>query len=225
MKKLTDIRPGMRVSIITDIDIEKEVADVRNAVVYDMEGASIVLSQSDPPFTSRQTGQKITVTYLVRQERSLSRTGFPGKLTGIVNNYALSSQNKVQAINIVREGPLKKYDLRMHFRVKPRTQDGINLFLKGEKTALMDISIGGARLCRSGGDAVNVDEPLSVNLIIDGQIFHCEARPVKVWRSSETARPDLEYVSLLFLNMDRRCSHLLSGKILAIERGLLSSEW
>jgi len=224
MKKLTDIRPGMRISIVTDIDIDKEIAEVRNAVVYDIDGARIVLSQTDPPFTNRQKGQRITVTCLLKQGNNLRRIGFSGRVINIVNNYALSSQKTVQAIDIDRDGPLKEYDLRMHFRVKPRTQDGIQLFLQGQKLTLMDISIGGARFCRSGCDPTDRDEIMSLNLIIDGQSFHCEAKPVKVWHASETARPDLEYVSILFLNLDKKCSHLLSGKILDIERGLLSTD-
>jgi hypothetical protein len=48
VEKLKDINPGMSVNIVADVDVEKEITEVRNAIVYDIDGASLVLSQTNP---------------------------------------------------------------------------------------------------------------------------------------------------------------------------------
>jgi hypothetical protein len=60
-------------------------------------------------------------------------------------------------------------------------------------------------------------------LILDLERFDIEAKTVNVWYPSEAgSRADLEYVSVQFSKLDKKCSHLLSGKILTIQREFLS---
>ena len=225
MEQLTDIKPGMSVNIVANVDMGKELIDVRNAMVYDVEGTRIILSQTTPPFTSYSLGNDITVTYLVKSKERLNRIGFSGKVDKILDDYNLYSTKTVQAISIMRRSAFTTYDLRMHYRVKPKSESGIGLFLKDERASLLDISIGGARFCHAKNNPVEVGTVIQLVLSLDGQRFIVEAKAVNVWRPYETERRgDLEYVSVHFLKLDKTCSHLLSGKILSIEREFLSKD-
>jgi len=223
VEKLVDIRPGMSVNVVLNVDVDKELADVRNAVVYDVDSSGIVLSQTNPPFTKYHIGKEITVTYLVKRKEGPIRIGFSGKVLNILNDYSLHSSKTVQAVNIIRESELKIYDLRMHYRVNPKSDSGIHLYVGNEKVNLLDISIGGARFCHPIDNPIELGVMIKMILTIDWERFDVEAKSVNVWYPSEIGRrADLEYVSVQFFKMDKKCSHLLSGKILAIQREFLS---
>ena len=223
MKNVIDIRPGMGVNLVTDVDIGKEVTDVRNAIVFDVDGVNIILSQTNPPITKHHIGKEITITYLNKHKNGIRRDGFLGKVLNILNDYNLYSAKTVQAITIIREGSLKTCDLRMHYRVKPVSGSGINLFVEDEKANLIDISIGGVRFCHSKKHSIVPGTIIEITIMLDGQKFNLEAKTVNSWHSSEYGKlKDLEYVSVQFLNVDKKCSYLLSGKILTIQRELLS---
>jgi len=61
-------KPGLNVNIIFTLDIEKETADVRGAIIYDINGIDIILSQTNPPIMERHIGKDISVTYLIREK-------------------------------------------------------------------------------------------------------------------------------------------------------------
>jgi glutaredoxin-related protein len=223
--KLKEVNPGMSVNIVANVDMAKEITEVRNAIVYDVDGAKLVLSQTNPPFTKYHLDKEITVTYIVKGEDTLSRVGFSGKLVGILKDYSLYSSNVVQALNVLRKGGLKTYDLRMHYRVSPKSDSGIHVYVGGERVSLIDISMGGARFCHSKDRPIESRTILNIILELDAEKFNLEAKTVNVWHPSEAGRrADLEYVSVQFMKLDRTCSHNLSGKILAIQRELLSKD-
>jgi hypothetical protein len=223
--KLKEVNPGMSVNIVANVDMDKEITEVRNAIVYDVDGAKLVLSQTNPPFTKYHLDKEITVTYIVKGKDTLSRVGFSGKLVGIVNDYSLYSSNVVQALNVLRKGGLKTYDLRMHYRVSPKSDSGIHVYVGNERVSLIDISMGGARFCHSKDRPIESRTILNIILELDAQKFNVEAKTVNVWHPSEAGRrADLEYVSVQFMKLDKSCSHDLSGKILAIQRELLSKD-
>jgi hypothetical protein len=224
-EKLRDINPGMSVNIVADVDMDKEITEVRNAIVYDVEGAKLVLSQTNPPFTKYHLDKEITVTYIVKGKDGLSRIGFTGKVVGILNDYSLYSSNVVQALNVLRKGGLKTYDLRMHYRISPKSDSGIRIYLGNERVSLIDISMGGARFCHSKDRPIESRTVINMILELDAEKFNLEAKTVNVWYPSEAGRRvDLEYVSVQFLKLDKNCSHNLSGKILAVQRELLAKD-
>jgi hypothetical protein len=225
VEKLKDINPGMSVNIVADVDVDKEITEVRNAIVYDVDGAGLVLSQTNPPFTKYHINKEITVTYIVKGTDDLSRIGFSGKLVGILNDYSLYGSNVVHALTVSRHGGLKKYDLRMHYRISPKSDSGIHIYAGNERVSLIDISMGGARFCHSKDHPIESRTIINIILELDAQKFNLEAKTVNVWYPSEAGRrADLEYVSVQFMKMDKNCSHILSGKILAIQRELLSKD-
>lgn len=213
----------MSVNIIAHVDMGKEMTDVRNAMVYDIEGDRIIISQTSPPFTKYYIGREITVTYLIKEKDTLSRIGFSGKVDKILDDYNLYSTNTVQAVSIIRQTGLTPCDLRMHYRVMPKSASGIDLFLGDERANLIDISLGGARFCHVKGNPMEVGTMIHITLTLDRQRFNIEAKAVNVRRPyDDKRRSDLEYVSVQFFKLDKICSHLLSGKILAIQREYLS---
>jgi hypothetical protein len=225
VEKLKDINPGMSVNIVADVDIDKEITEVRNAIVYDVDGAKILLSQTNPPFTKYHIGKDITVTYTVKGEDGLSRIGFSGKIASILDDYSLYSSNVVQALHVLRRGGLKTYDLRMNYRVSPKSDSGIDLYVGQERVSLIDVSLGGVRFCHAKDHPIESRTIIKMILKLDAQKFDIEAKTVNVWHPSEAGRrTDLEYVSVQFMKLDKGCSHILSGKILAIQRELLSKD-
>ena len=61
-------KPGLNVNIIFTLDIEKLTADVRGAIIYDINGIDIILSQTNPPIMERHIGKDISVTYLISEK-------------------------------------------------------------------------------------------------------------------------------------------------------------
>ena len=226
MENTAVAKPGLNVNIIFTLDIEKETADVRGAIIYDITGRDVILSQTNPPITERHIGKDISVTYLIKEKSDAARYGFHGKIVNIIKDYNLSSSKTVSAILVERDTASITYDLRMHYRVRPKSNDAsIAVYLGNEKVTLIDISIGGARFCHKKDCPVETGKIIKVFLFIDGHRFPLDARVASSWLPSNAGRqPDLEHLRLQFLNMDKKCSRLLNGKILAIQREILSKQ-
>ncbi len=223
MKKITGLRPGMMVNIVMQVDLGKELIDVKNALVYEVNDAEIILSQTTPFLLDDDIDKEITITYHINQEEGPNRIGFSGKVVEILKNYNLRSAETVQALKVTREGGFAAYDLRMHYRVKPKSDSGIQFYVGGKRTNLIDISVGGALFCHTEKASVTPGNVVDVLLVLDGEKFNIEAKSVNVWHPSAAGRGyDLEYVSVQFFTLEKRCENLLSGKILSIQRELLS---
>ena len=227
MKNTVDAKPGLNVNIVITVDIQKEATDVRGAIIYDINGADVILSQTNPPFTrGRHIGKDVSVTYLIRENNDVARYGFEGKVVDIIKEYSLSSSNTVPAIRVKRYTGFKQYDLRMHYRVRPKLNDvSIALYLENEKVNLLDISIGGALFCHKSNRPIEPGKIGKIILSIDGQRFQIDVRNLAAWFPSDAGRQsDLQYVRVQFLNMDKACNHLLNVKLLAIQREILSED-
>ena len=219
MEASTEINSGQNVSIIVNVDIDKEITDVRNALVYDVAGANIILSQTDPPFEKNHIGRSITITHLVRHKGEVSRIGFSGKVINVLHDYKHTSSTVVTAIVVKREREISKYDLRFHYRVKPKSDSNMALYIGTEKCNLLDISLGGARFSHDKNQPLESGNIINVRLVIDNNKFDIEAKTIRVWLSSETAEyRDMEYASVQFLSIDKNIINTLSQKIMMIQR-------
>ncbi|MFB3926151.1 MAG: PilZ domain-containing protein [Syntrophales bacterium] len=220
---MREIKPGLSVDIVVNTDYVREITDVRRAVIYDMEKNKIIVSQTNPPFTRFYLNKGVTVTYFIRREGELTRVGYFGRLTDIIN-YNLHSSKMVQAVVIELKSGREQYDLRMHFRVRPTSDSNLELRVRGERVSIIDISIGGARFShKRSGWMIGSNEILKVLLIVDGEEFEIDTKVLRAWSPYTERRQEfLEYVSVQFLNIDRRLNYLLGGKIFEIERELRS---
>ncbi len=215
------LRPGTNVNVVLNTDIDREIVDIRNSVIFDTNGTAILLSQTTPPFLKGHIGKAISVTHIVEKTHTPIRVGFAGRVIDLIDGYTLESNEVVDAVRIVRTGSIKSFDVRMHYRVRPNSRSGIQMKVAGEEVVILDVSLGGARLCHSIANPITTVPPVKIFLSIDGREYDVEARISNVWNHPEV-RPDLEYVSMQFLKMDRSCHHQLGSKILDIQRQFLS---
>ncbi len=72
-------KPGLNVNILFTLDIDKETADVRGAMIYDVIGEKIILSQTNPPIKERHLGKDISITYLIGENTIPLAMVFAGK--------------------------------------------------------------------------------------------------------------------------------------------------
>jgi len=226
MENAINVKPGLNVNIVLSVDMEREISDVKSAIIHDIIGDDIILSQINPPMEREDRGREITVTYLIGSGNTVKRFGFSGKITDIINDYKLSSSNPVPAILIKKTSGSRQYNLRMHYRVRPRLgDDSIALYVGTEKVNLMDISINGARFCHKRNRPIEPGKIMKATLYIDGHRFYPDIKTLSVWFPVETEKfPILEYASVQFLNMDKKYSYALNVKIMAIQRERLSEK-
>lgn len=223
MERNVEIKPGLNVSLSVNVDMLKETTDIRNAVIYDIIEKDIILSQTNPPIAKYMIGKNIDVTYVIKDIAGKKRLGFSGKVLSIISNYNLSANQTVPAVIVKRETGVKPFDLRMHYRVKPKSNSGLDLYWAEEKVSLIDISVGGARFCHARTRMIEYGQKLELTLVIDDESFNVPAKALKVWNQPSAGKiSDLEYVSIQFLSLDKKCAHLLSGKLLAIQREILA---
>lgn len=214
-----EIRPGINVNIIVNVDIDKEITDVRSAIIYDIAGMNIILSQTNPPFEKHHIGKNVTVTHLIRRKNDICRIGFSGKVIDVLNDYKHTSSSTVTAVVVKREIGINEYDLRLHYRVKPKSDSNLTLYAGGEKCNLIDISLGGAQFSHDKNHPIESGNIINILLVVDDDKFNIEAKTIRVWSSSATAEHrDMEYVSIQFLSIDKNVGNILSRKIMMIQR-------
>jgi len=220
MSNGTDARPGSSVNIIVETDFLKEATDVRAAIIYEVTDDNVILSQTNPPLTERYIKKDVSVTYTIRGKNDVSRLGFEGRVLDIIKEYRLSSSNVVSAILVKKLQGFKPYNLRMHYRVKPKLTDfSIALYIESEKMNLLDISIGGALFCCKRNRCIEAGEERKVILSINEQRFPVDSRILSCWIPSEAGKDsNFEYVRIQFLNADKTCNRLLSEKIMEMQR-------
>ena len=224
MNNPTFLKPGLNVNIIFTLDIDKETVDVRTAIVYDIIGEDIILSQTNPPFVERHIGKEVSVTYLGRGNNNVERYGFDARVFSVIREYILNTSDTVPAIQVKRNTGLKQYNLRMSYRVKPRSNDiSLSIYYANEKVKILDISIGGALFCHKSDHPTEMGKIKRLNLFIEGQQYQIDCKIITAWFPSDTVMlPDLEYVKLQFLDMDKKCCRLLNEKLFSIQRESLS---
>ncbi|MFB3925126.1 MAG: PilZ domain-containing protein [Syntrophales bacterium] len=227
MKKTPEIRPGTHVDMIISIDYEKETADVRRSVVYEIiNERQFIISQTDPPLAGYHIGRDMAVTFLARGEKGPVRPGFSAKLTGIIKDYKLSSGESVQALAMTRNSGKNNaglYNLRMLHRVKPVAGSDLEITIMGTQANLIDISISGARIsfkADSLTESVEAGRIVDIAVRVNRESFRLKARVVRMWHIPGEAH--LRFAAVHFVDADKRLNYLLGGKVLEIERKILS---
>ena len=216
--ELQEIRPGLKVDIVVATDYRKEISDVRSAVVYDVEDKKIILSQPNPSLTRFYLNRGLVLTYLIDRQENPIRVGVFCKLTDIIP-YALASLNKVHAIVLMVKSGAELQNLRMHFRVRPSSDQNMMIFFEGKPMSIIDISIGGAMLSHNAFTGAKHNDMANLLMFIDGERFEIESKIVRTWSPYMDKKPDQEYITVQFLKLDRRLNYLLAGKIFSIQRG------
>lgn len=215
--ELHDIRPGLQVDIVVTTDYVKEFTDVRRAIVYEVDKNKIVLSQANPPFTRFYLNRGMVLTYIAAGKEGPIRVGVFCKMIDIIA-YRIASAEAVQAVVMNMKSGAELQNLRMHFRVRPSSDQNLAIYLENERVNIIDISIGGAMLSHRDSRPYRPQDKIKALVVMDGERFEVDTLVLRVWTPYMDRRQGIEYVSLQFLNMDRRLNYLLGGKIFNIDR-------
>jgi hypothetical protein len=216
-----EIKPGMSINMIINIDNRKEIVETKNSIVHDMVGNKIIIAQTDPPISRTKTNREVYATYLEKEGGRPVRYGFPAKIVEFIKDFELSSREKTQAVVLLREGLREPYNLRMFYRLEPPSNCGIDIFVNGIKVSILDISIGGASFSHNKIYPFKMNEETKIILVIGERASQIESKVVRVWEpENENVKRSLEFVSIQFLDMNGHIKNELGRKIQDVERDL-----
>jgi hypothetical protein len=220
-----EIKPGMTVNLIINIDYRREIVETKNSIVHDVTGERIVIAQTDPPISRTNINKEVFATYLEKEAGRPARYGFPAKIAEFIKDYELASKQKTQAVVLLREGLREAYNLRMFYRLEPPSNCGIDIFVNGNKVSILDISIGGASFSHNKIHSFKENEDTKIILVIGERASQIESKVLRVWEpENEKVKKTLEFVSIQFLDMNGHIKNELGRKIRDIERELRYKE-
>ncbi|HRR42154.1 MAG TPA: hypothetical protein P5244_13040 [Syntrophales bacterium] len=219
------LRPGQAVDILVNQDALYDRADVRRSIVYDMtKEGKIILSQTTPALASYHIGNSMDITFVHKGQEGPVRLGVNAKLTEIIKEFQLHSNEKVPALLMVgrTDRGLKTYDLRMFHRVKPGPMSRVRFILNDSEWPLMNLSIGGPSFNHASQQPLEVGKTYPAFIEIDGTGYAVDVKIIRVWTVPDPQRSRFQSVSAQFVNADRRLEFVLGGKVFEIEREQLS---
>jgi hypothetical protein len=219
MAELPGPRPGSPSDIIIQVDFSEERIDVRRAFIYDVIEKRVILSQPNPPLASRYMGGKVAVTYLIKKGIDASRYGFYGQIVEFISEYELSSSDTVRAVVVEQKTDIEEFNVRMHYRIKPGIDSGIELTVLANSVNIIDISIGGAKISFPQNLGIEPGKMVEGKISIDGEICGYQAKVLRAWDAPGTQKGiNLKYAAMQFFNIDKKLDNLLGKKIGQIER-------
>ena len=215
------LRPGTAVDIVLRVDFYREVMDVRRAMVYDTDGATLVVSRPSPDLKPEHIGRRCTVTFVVRENEFKNRYGVPAEIVDLKENYAIRKGTTVQALILRALGGVEPFNLRMAYRVRPPITSGIALEIDGQGVGILDISTGGARFLSSVRPPLQFRQRVEVVLRV-GEVAHAFHAFVVRTQDPGPQSPvrGAQEVAVQFSGMEKRFRELLAKKILQIDREL-----
>jgi hypothetical protein len=220
MANTAELKVGTNVDIVFENELMKSDAHYMKALVYDCAGSKITTSQTSPALDRHFLGRRIIVTFLVKMERRILRYGFPAKLTDLISNYRIASNNNVDALVIEQLAKPKQVDFRMYFRVKTSLSSNISLAVKEGRVNLVDISLGGAKFTCPKHYLLRPADVIKINLSIGQTGFSLMARVCDAKTPYDSS--EIKYVSIQFEHVNKQLEVLLGKAIIDMERQMLS---
>jgi len=209
------IRPGLIVEIT--LDRLSRVGHLK-ALIYDVEGTRLTISQTSPPILSSHTKRYITISYIFKKGKRTRRLGFSAVISDFIKNYELSSGTHVPALIVDIKSEPEDMSLRRSFRVQPRYDSGLILTIRGKIYSIADISLSGLSFTQPlFHGSFRPSDLLDFELSIDRESYTVRGSVIRV---SETVRSRL--VSIVFKDMGTDIEKALGTKIIMIERQILS---
>lgn len=220
-----NIRPGLNINIIVNIDHMKETVDVGNSLIHEMAGDRMIVAQTDPPVSRTHLGKELFVTFLDKSGGKPRRFGFPARVIEFIKDFELSSSLKVQALSLKKAGDFEEYNLRMFYRLEPPAGCGIEISLGGRRVSIIDISIGGAKFSHEMIYPFKINEPVTLTLSVEESPYEVKANVLRVWEpENERLRESVALASVQFMDMDAGLKNTLARKIRDVERDLRYKE-
>ena len=210
------IKPGSSVEINLD-SLSARVSPLK-ALIYDVEGKRLILSQTSPPILPTPAKRPVSISYLLKEGNSMRRFGFSAVISGFDDNYQLASGDRVPALVADITDKPKEASIRKGFRIRPPSHSATSLTVGGKEHAIWDISITGIRFIQRFSDPTFWPaDKLTCLLIIDGRRYPLE---IKVIRVSETKVA--RHIAAVFVEAGTDLETVLGRKILMLEREELS---
>lgn len=215
------LKPGIAVDIVLRVDFYRGVIDARRAVVYDVDGAILVVSRPTPDLKPDHIGRRCTVTFVLRESEFKNRYGVPAEIVELKENYAIRKGTTVQALILKALGGVEPFNLRMAYRVRPPITSGIALEVDGQRVSILDISTGGARFLSTVRPPLQFRQRVEVVLHLD-QMSHAFHAFVVRTQDPGPQCPvrNAQEVAIQFSGMEKRVQEHLAKRILQIDREL-----
>ncbi|HEY3276349.1 MAG TPA: PilZ domain-containing protein [Syntrophorhabdaceae bacterium] len=212
-------RPGINTRIVTEIDLMKEIIHVKNSIVYEVNGRTVIMAQTDPPILKSMLNREFIVTYLIHEKGEAVRYGFPAVLVRFLEGYKLNSSQEVTALEVSMRVEPSPYSIRMFYRVEPTGRSNLALSVFHKQVNILDISLGGARFSHDKRFVFEPDRKVELYMTLEGKTYNLDGRILRTWEGeNERFKHELGFASVEFLNMTRTLEHALSRKIREIER-------
>ncbi len=216
-----NIRPGLNVNIIINIDHMRETVDVGNSIIHEAAGDRMIVAQTDPPISRMHLGKELFVTFLEKSGTYPRRFGFPAIVLEFIKDFELASSLKVQALLLKRAGDFEEYNLRMFYRLEPPGNCGIEIRLGDKSVTIMDISIGGAKFSHEKIYPFKINERVKLTLSVEGVPYTVEGKVLRVWEpENERIRKTVALASVQFIGMEAHLKNTLARKIRDVERDM-----
>ncbi len=210
------VKPGIAVDII--LHQSSESARFLKAVIYDVMGKRLILSQTSPPLPHSRLKRRVDISFLTGKGNSSQRLGFSALISGFDDDYELSSGMRAPAVIVEMNHDPEETSLRQGFRIRTPHRSGLALAIHGRDYLIFDISLTGVNFIQpSLQPPFKPSAVLECRLNIDGTNYLVKARVIRV---VETAA--LRHVAAVFVGPGKDLQPALSRKILQLEREELS---
>lgn len=216
-KKKTYIRVGMNVDCVFEVREQKRKLDVRKSQVYEHSDKAMIISQTTPPILPSFIGRGIAVTYVNNKEAM--RLGISGKVSRIVDDYKLSSSEKVGAVFLSDLSEEKQHNLRFAFRVRPPETYKLILYNSRKETLrIVDISATGVRFSHDMTREYEVGQQIKMYLGHEQAFYELKGHVVRKVLGRSENRDKIEHVAVQFLDLEYRDEDELYNLVRQIER-------
>ena len=188
------------------------------ALVYEVTGKRLILSQTSPPIPPPKG--PLYVTYITREGNRARRMGFPATVLGFGDDYALLSGTRVPTIIVEMGREPEETSRRRGFRIRTPSDSGLTLTIRGRNYVIFDISLTGVHFIQPRWQPIfKRQDSLECRLNIDGENYPLKARVVRVSETGASRR-----IAAAFLSLGTEVQPVLSRKILLLERRELSRQ-
>ena len=215
-KKKAHIKSGVNVDCVLEVCEQERVLDVRKSQVYELNDKVLIISQTTPPILSSFKGRSLSVTYVNNKDGI--RMGISGKISRIVDDYKLSSSEKVRAVFLSDLTEEKQHNLRFAFRVRPPKTYKLILYNSHKETlGLVDISAIGVQFSHDMTREYKVGQQVKMYLGHEQAFYELKGRVVRKELDRSERRDKIEYVAVQFFDLDYRAEEELYRIVRNIE--------
>jgi hypothetical protein len=207
-------------SVVINLDPTLERLKPLKALVYDVMGKRLILSQTSPPIPSPPSKSPLFISYTARKGDSVCRFGFSAVVSGFGDDYELSSGERVPTLVVDMKHEPEEASLRKGFRIRTPSNSGLSLTIGGKNYRIFDISLTGVNFIQSPAQPpFKPSYIFECRLNIDGQGYPLKARVVRVSETTAARR-----IAAAFTDVGMALQSVLSRKILLLERKELSGQ-